>query len=231
MSDKNIIDSCATCTSRWKNFAHLTKKELQYVNENRYEAMFKPGEIMMKQGSPTSNAVFLSTGLAKVYIEGINGKNFIMSIAKPGRMIIGPGAYVNSRHTYTVSAITTVHACFINFNVFRHLVKVNGAFAESMIEDISAKSLRTHTKMVNLTQKKMPGRLAETLIYFADDIFKSDEFEMILSRQELGEMANMAKESVVRILTDFEKSGIIRSASSRIEILDKVKLNLISERG
>lgn len=231
MSDKNIIDNCATCTSAWKNFTHLTKKELQYVNENRYEATFKPGEIMLKQGSPASNTLFLSSGLAKVYIEGLNGKNFIMSIAKPGRMIMGPGAYVNSRHTYTVSAITTVHACFISFNVFRHLVKVNGAFAESMIEDISVKSLRTHTRMVNLCQKKMPGRLAEALIYFADDVFKSDEFEMILSRQELGEMANMAKECVVRIMKDFEESGVIRSASSKIAILDKGKLKLISERG
>ncbi len=231
MSDKNIIDSCATCTSRWKNFSHLTVKELQYVNENRYEATFKPGEIMMKQGSPASNALFLFSGLAKVYIEGIDGKNFIMSIAKPGRMIIGPGAYVNSRHTYTVSALTTVHACFISFNVFRHLVKVNGAFAESMIEDISAKSLRTHSRMVNLAQKKMPGRLAEAIIYFADEVFKSDEFEMILSRQELGEMANMAKESVIRIMKDFEESGVIRSTSSRIEIIDKIKLNFISERG
>jgi CRP/FNR family transcriptional regulator len=154
-----------------------------------------------------------------------------MSIAKPGRMIMGPGGYVNSRHTYTVSALTPVHACFISFHIFRQLVKVNGAFAESMLEDISVKSLRTHMRMVNLAQKKMPGRLAEALLYFADDIFKSDEFDMILSRQELGEMTNMAKESVGRILKNFEESGIISSALSKIEIIDKIKLNLISERG
>ena len=63
--------------------------------------------------------------------------------------------------------------------------------------------------MVNLTQKKMPGRLAETLIYFSDEVFKTDEYEMILSRQELGEMTNMAKESVVRILKELEDSGVI----------------------
>jgi len=53
MSVVNLISSCETCTRRWKNFKHLTKEELQLVNENRYEATFKPGEIMMKQGSPT----------------------------------------------------------------------------------------------------------------------------------------------------------------------------------
>lgn len=231
MAGKNIIDSCSECTSRWKNFELLTKKEMELINENRYEASFKPGEIMIKQNSPASNALFLASGLAKVYIEGIKGRNFIMSIAKPGRMIMGPGVYVNSRHTYTVSAITAVQACFINFDVFRHLVRTNGAFAESLIEDISKKSLRTHIRMVNLAHKKMPGRLAEVLLYFADDIYKKDDFEMLLSRQELGEMTNMAKESAVRILKEFEESGIIQLNPAGIKILDKAKLNLISEKG
>jgi CRP/FNR family transcriptional regulator, polysaccharide utilization system transcription regulator len=231
MSGKNIIDSCTECTSRWKNFEFLTKKEMELVNENRYEASFKPGEIMIKQNSPASSALFLSSGLAKIYIEGIKGRNFIMSIAKPGRMIMGPGVYVNSRHTYTVSAITAVQACFISFDVFRHFVRTNGAFAESLIEDISKKSLRTHTRMVNLAHKKMPGRLAEALLYFADEIFNKDDFEMLLSRKELGEMTNMAKESAVRILKEFEESGIIQSTSAGIKILDKEKLNLISEKG
>jgi CRP-like cAMP-binding protein len=231
MSDKNTIGSCENCTKRWKNFQHLTKSELQYVNEHRYEASFKPGEIIIKQGSPSSNTLFLSSGLAKIYIEGIKGKNLIMSIAKPGRLIMGPGAYVNSRHSYTVSALTQVQACFISFDVLRHLVKTNGSFAEGLLKDISAKSLGIHDRLVNLTQKKMPGRLADTLLYFADEVFEKNEFEMILSRQELGDFSNMAKECVVRILKDFENSGVIHSESSKIKILDKNKLTLIAERG
>ena len=90
MSGGNLIDSCENCTRRWKNFQHLTKSELQLINENRYEATFKPGEIMIKQGSPTSNALFMADGMARTYIEGINGKNFIISIALPWRLIMGP---------------------------------------------------------------------------------------------------------------------------------------------
>jgi CRP/FNR family transcriptional regulator len=231
MSDTNLIENCENCTKRWKNFKHLTKTELQTINENRYEATFKPGEIMLKQGSPTSNALFMSGGLAKTYIEGINGKNFITGIALPGRLILGPGAYVNSRHTYSVSAITAVHACFISFDIFRQIVRVNGAFAESLLEDISAKSQKTMIHMVNLAQKRMSGRLAEALLYFADEVFKSDEYDMILSRQELGEMTTMAKECVVRILKELEDSKVIYSDSSKIKILDRKKLIEISEKG
>ena len=174
MSGVNLIDSCENCTIKWKNFQHLTKSEFQLVNDNRYEAIFKPGEIMIKQGLPTSNALFMADGMAKTYIEGINGKNFIISIVLPGKLILGPGAYVNSRNTYSVAAITTVHACFISFDIFKQIVRVNGAFAESLLEDISVKSLRSHIRMVNLAQKRMSGRLAEALIYFSDEVFQKD---------------------------------------------------------
>jgi CRP/FNR family transcriptional regulator len=206
-------------------------EELHLVNENRYEATFRPGETILKQGSPTSNALFISEGMAKTYIEGLNGKNFILSIALPGRLILGPGAFVDSRQTYSVSAISSVQACFINFDIFKHLVRVNGAFAESLLEDISAKSLVSLNRMVNLSQKKMHGRLADGLLYFADVVFKSDEYEMVLSRQEFGEMTNMAKECVVRILKEFEDSNVIYSDSSKVKILDREKLIRISEKG
>jgi len=231
MTSLNLVNSCESCIFGWKNFKLLTSDELKLVNENRYEATFKPGEIMLKQGSPTSNALFMSTGLAKSYFEGLNGKNFILGIAMPGNLIAGPGAYVNSRHSYSVSAITTVQACFISFDIFKHLVRVNSIFAEKLIEDISEKALKSDTRMVNLVQKRMSGRLAEILLYFANEVFKSDEYEMIMSRQELGEMTSMAKECVVRLLKEFEESGIIYSDSSKVKILDRDKLVLISEKG
>jgi CRP/FNR family transcriptional regulator, polysaccharide utilization system transcription regulator len=231
MSGQNLIENCADCSSGWKNLQLLTKSELLLINENRYEATFKPGEVMLKQGSPTSNALFLADGMAKIYMEGLKGKNFIMSIGLPGMLIMGPGAYVNSRHTYSVAAITTVHACFISFDIFKQLVRVNGEFAESLIEDISAKSLKTQLRMVNLAQKRMSGRLAEVLLYFSNDVFNNDEYDMILSRQELGEMTSMAKECVVRILKELEDSGVIYSDSSKIKILDKERLIDISEKG
>jgi CRP-like cAMP-binding protein len=231
MSMVNLVNNCETCTHSWKNFQHLSREELNLVNENRYEAIFRPGETILKQGSPTSNALFIAEGMAKSYIEGLNGKNFILSIALPGRLILGPGAFVDSRQTYSVSAISSVQACFINFDIFKHLVRVNGAFAESLLEDISAKSLVSLNRMVSLSQKKMHGRLADGLLYFADEVFKSDEYEMILSRQELGEMTNMAKECVVRILKELEDSKVIYSDSSKVKILDREKLIRISEKG
>jgi len=227
----NLINNCKDCPHAWKSLNLLSEEEVDIFNKNRYEAAFKPGEILIKQGSPTSSVLFLAKGVAKTYIEGSNGKNFILDIIMPGKLIVGPGAYVDSRHTFSVAALTAVHACFISFDIFRNLVRTNIPFAESLLSDFSEKSIRTQSQLINLTRKKMPGRLADALLYFSNEIFKSDEYEMILSRQELGEMTNMARECVVRILKELEESGVIYSDSSNIKILDKQKLIKISEKG
>ncbi len=231
MYTENKITSCEFCGRCWSNFRQLTSDELELINKHRYEATFNPSEIIIKQGSPASNAIFLISGLAKVYMEGYSGKNLILNLAEPSTLLAGPGVHVNSRYCYSVAAITHIQVCFISFDVIRQVLATNPRFAAGFIEDLSEKSLRLHEKVLNLTQKKMHGRLAEALLYFADNIFRSDEFEMVLSRQELGEMTNMAKESVVRIIGELENEQIIHATPRKVKILDREKLHVISEKG
>jgi CRP-like cAMP-binding protein len=230
MVKSNLCD-CLDRAVGWKSFECLTAEELTFVNEKRFETVFKPGENIFKQGSPASSAVFLSAGLAKVYMEGQGNKNLLLSIAKPGMMMIGPGIYTNSRHVFSVTALNDVRTCFIEADIIKELVKKNSSFAEALLIDVSEKAQRNIYKLLSMTQKKMPGRVAEILLDLADNVFESDKFTMILSRQELAEMSGMAKESVVRILKDFADEGIISSGCPQFEILKKDKLIMICENG
>jgi len=194
-------------------------------------AEFKAGEIIFKQGAPISSAVFLIKGMAKMYIEGYDNKRMMIGISKQSRLIAGPGTFVDNRHHYSAAALTDVTACFIKMDVLKQFIHTNGKFAEGWLVDISKKSLNTFYKFLSHTQKKMHGRLAETLLYLADEVHESDEFTMLLSRLELGELSGMAKESVVRILKDFNDDGIIKDKCPYIKILNKEKLIMISNMG
>lgn len=227
----NNVSSCIGCIHGWGNFVNLTTEQLERVNENRYEALFQKGEIIFKEGSPASDAVFLASGLAKIFVNGHDGKKMILSVAQTRQLILGPGFYVDNRHHYSLGALTDVKACFINANILRDLVHENSAFAEGFLIDISTKSLRSHHRMVSLMHKKMHGRLAEGLLYLADQIFKSDKFPCLLSRQEMGEYTGMTKESVVRLLKEFDDEGIVRLQPHSIELLNKEKLKMIMQNG
>ena len=231
MVNNTNVSCCIDCEHRWENFNNLSDEELKTVCDNRHIAEFKTGEIIFKQGSPLSSAVFLTKGLAKMYIEGYDNKRMMIGIAKKCRLIAGPGTYVDNRHHYSVAALTDVTACFIKMDVLKEFVHTNGKFAEGYLRDVSEKSLQTFYRFLSHTQKKMHGRLAETLLYLADEIHESDKFTILLSRQELGELSGMAKESVVRILKDFNEDNIIKDKCPNIEILNKDKLKMISNMG
>lgn len=224
-------NTCRTCPFRWENFDTLTNEELDLVNQNRSEARFKAGEIIFKQGSPTSNAIFISTGIGKAYMEGFDNKNIIFSLVTPGWLIAGPGAYVDNRHHYSFAAITDVTVCFVDINIIKELVHRNPIFAEGYLKDVSRKSLNTFNKLASLTQKKMHGRLAEGIIYLSEQIYKANEFNCILSRQELGELTGMTKESVVRLLKEFNDEGIVKVDNTQMEILNLTKLKKIMVSG
>ncbi len=230
--NKYIADSpCEQCPDRWENFKNLSPEELKLISNHRYETNFKAGEVIFKKGAPVSSAIFLTSGMAKIFLDGMGGKNLLLSIALPGVLIAGPGTYVDSRHHYNLTALTDVKACFIDMSVFKQLVHQNSKFAEGWLMDISQKSLAMHYRMVSLTQKKMPGRLAEALLFFANEIYHADEFELVLTRQEIGDFTNMAKESVIRILKEFEDDEVVKANCPRIKILNKEKLQMISNNG
>jgi len=223
--------NCSNCAFRWRNFDNLTEEQIELVNENRSEAHFKAGETIFKQGSPSSNAIFITQGLAKIYIEGYDGKNIILSIAKSGWMIVGPGTYVDNRHHYSLAALTDVTACFVNISIIKDLVHQNSNFAEGYLKDISYKSLGNFDRLISFTQKKMHGRLAEGLLFLSEKIYKSNTFNCVLSRQELGEFTGMTKESAVRLLKEFNDDGIVRVNNTQMEIIDMKKLKKIFKLG
>lgn len=227
----DLLNSCVNCPVAWDNFRNLTAEELMLINENRFEATFRPGEILIKQGLPATSAVFISRGIAKAFVQGPDQSSSIVEILLPTNLIIGPGVQVQQHYTCSVAALTTVHSCIISFDVINMLIKKNAEFASGMIRDLSAKSFNMHNRIVSLTHKKMAGRLAEALLFFSEKVFNSTIFDIILTRQELGEYTNMAMESVVRILKEFDSTGVIKSDCSKIQILDMERLKYISENG
>lgn len=222
---------CVDCQHRCSVFNFLAPEELNLLNQHRFEVSFKAGEVISKQASAARHITTLVSGLAKTYIEGYNGKDLIMSIITPQSLIISPGMHIDQRHHFSTAALTDSTACFIEFDVLRKILRRNPDFVESYISDFSLRSISVFQTLLSLTQKQMHGRLADALLYLSDKIFKSNDFDMVLSRQEMADMTAMTKESVCRIFKQFRDEGIIRMNGNEVELLKKEMLEKISKTG
>ena len=106
-------------------FTLLNKDELQQVDANKIHVRFKAGETIKKQGTFMSHVLSINSGLAKLYLEGIEGRSAILRIVKPSNFIGGPGIYHDQRHHFSITALLDSSVCFIDLQVFKKILTVN----------------------------------------------------------------------------------------------------------
>ncbi|NQU84487.1 MAG: Crp/Fnr family transcriptional regulator, partial [Mariniphaga sp.] len=212
-------------------FAKLSRDELEMLMENKQSISFSPGETILKQNTSSTHVVCMKKGLAKVYIEGMNGKKLILKIIGDFDFITGGGIFANNVRHFTVTAVNAVDCCFIDSEKILKLFEKNSDFAIELMKYHNNQNNELLNTLVNLTQKYMHGRVADTLLYLKNDVFKCNPFQLPVSRQELADMSAMAKESYVRILKEFKTSGIIKPNGSSMEILNEEALVSISKNG
>jgi len=169
--------------------------------------------------------------MAKVYLEGNKSKSIILKIIKPSELIGGPGFQVDNRHHFSVAAMTNVKACFINIDSFESMLKKNNQFAMEFINHLNYTTILLYSKMQNLIQKQMHGRIAETLLYLSRSIYNNSTFETELSRQDIADMSAMTKESAIRIIKEFRDEGILECESNTFKILNESHLVNIIQTG
>ncbi len=208
-------------------FDKLNKKELDILHETSVEVAFRKGETIYKEGSPLTHLVLILGGFAKIYVEGNNGKNLILTYAKANDLIGGVGVFIDQRHHSSLVAITDCEICFIDITAFTDVMKNKGAFMEAYLKEKSSRELEIYNQFVMLTQKNMEGRMAEALVYFSEKIFDTNTI-VDIPRQDFADYTAMSKESAIRVLKEFKDDGLIQLDNGTIQILDKPGLKNVA---
>lgn len=226
-SDKN----CLCCDKKSPLLCMLTNEEVQLIGDHRHKVIFKKGETICKQGAPTSQVLSLCEGLAKLFLEGIDNRTSIIRIVKPAGFVGGPGIFVDRIYHYTVTALIETAVCFIDLSYFIQLLDQNKMFAHAYMKYFGNNTLSVYKRLVNLTQKQVPGRMADTLIYLSNEVYEAQKFSLNLSKQDLADLSGMSKDSAIKVLRDFLHSGIINFCDHELEILNPNELTRISRIG
>jgi len=222
---------CTKCDLKSNLFCFLTDDQLDNINESRLEVNYKKGEVLFKKGGPLTHIICISKGMVKICLENNNGKQVLLELIKPVEFIIGPGFLIDEHHHFTVSAIEDTRACFIDIRIFKEVISKNSEFLMELIKYLNKHIIRHSDKISNLAHKHMHGKMADTLLYLADEVYHSDTFETFLSRQDIANISAITKESSIRILKEFKDDGIIDFNNTRFEILKKDSLLQISKNG
>ncbi len=221
---------CEYCIFKSPAAQRLSSQELLRLSKNCTEVNFKKEEIIFKQESFSSNIAYLKHGLAKVHITGPKNEQIIRIAQAPAYLGI-PTTINEKTNKYSATSIENTTVCFIDIETFRHFINHNGSFAYEIILELCQNEIYSFTKCVNRTQKQIHGRVAEALLMFLDEVYKSNEYELPLSRIEFGNFLDATRESVSRVLTEFNQDGLIEIKGRKIKILNQIMLEKVSRNG
>jgi CRP-like cAMP-binding protein len=79
--------------------------------------------------------------------------------------------------------------------------------------------------------KQLPGRVADIILYFSEDIYGTQTFSFPLTRQELAELAGTTKESFIRTLSEFKNDKIIEMEKNAVTISSLNIIKTLSRLG
>lgn len=225
-----IRNECINCSVKSRAAKKLKDSETEALSFNCALTSFRKGDVLIKQGMLSTNVVYLRSGLIKLHIEGPYGDQIVRIVKAPGYLGL-PTTFGDKVNQYSITAIDEVEACFIDITTFRNLLYSNPDFSYEIIIDICRNELEIYNRCVNRSQKQLRGKIADVILEMSGPIYDSDSFTLPISQEEIGNLIDSSRESVSRILAEFEKDKIISVSGKKIEIKKRESLLMISAKG
>lgn len=211
----------------------LTPTQKAEVNEQVEVVYYEKNDLIRHEGDTSSYIWMLLAGKVRIYKDGI-GQRQIIRVLKPYDLFGYRAAIANEPYGSSASAFEPSALYRIPSDIFRRLVQENSAFCYAMMQTMARDLKISEIQTVNLTQKHIRGRLAESILHLIAQYGLEEDgstIAMLISREDLANMSNMITSNAIRTLSQFAQEGLLAIDGKRIRILDEAALQKISRLG
>ncbi len=226
------MSKCEQCIVReFSSLKALNKEELVKLAECKTSYTIQKGENIFEEGESVNGIYCVKNGVCKLSKLSANGKDQIVKLVKPGELL-GQRSMISDEPTnLSAVALEDMEICFIPRSEVMNMFDKNNQFSLNLMKTICGDLKESDDHMVSMSQKTVKERLAETLVYLQETFGKNEDgsLHIQLSREELAGMIGTATESCIRLLSDFNKIGLIELIGKKIVIKDLNKLKRIAD--
>ena len=226
------MSKCEQCIVReLSSLKALNKDELIKISDCKTSKTIKKGENIFEEGENVNGIFCIKDGVCKLTKLSANGKDHIVKLVTKGELL-GQRSMISEEPTnLSAIALEDMQVCFIPKNEMLGFFDKNNQFSMNVMKTICSDLKTADDHMVNMAQKSVKERLAETLIYLHETFgtHTDGSLKIQLSRDELASIIGTATESCIRLLSDFKKLELIDLVGKKIILKDIKNLRKIAE--
>lgn len=214
--------------------AVLTNEEREYVMDNMTVHAFHKNEIIYCEGETPSRLMCLLCGKVKIFKDGVGGRSQIVRVVKSVEYFAYRAAFAGEIYVTSAAAFEpSVIAC-IPISIIKELIMRNTRLAWFFVHKLAVALGQSDERTVNLTQKHIRGRLAESILFLKESYGVEEDgctLSIYLSREDMANLSNMTTSNAIRTLSIFAQEKLIAIDGRKIKIINEPELQKISKIG
>lgn len=212
----------------------LNEEQREFLSNHFTIQSYKKNEILHCEGERPTHLMCLLAGKVKIYKDGVGGRSQIIRMIKPVEYFGYRAFFAREDYVTAAAAFEPSVICLIPMTAIVTLVSQNNELAMFFIKQLSIDLGIADERTVNLTQKHIRGRLAESLLFLKESYGLEEDgstLSIYLSREDLANLSNMTTSNAIRTLSQFATERLITIDGRKIKIIDEEKLKKISKIG
>lgn len=180
-------------------------------------------DFLYREGDELNGIYAVKTGSIKTFIIREDGSEQVLGFHLPGE-IIGLDAIESGKHTCNAKVLETTATCLIPFTKLEKLSMEIPSLQHQMFRLMSREISNESNMLILLGKRNADERLAAFLLSLSRRYkqrgFSATEFNLSMSRNEIGNYLGLAVETVSRLFTRFQDDGILRVERKHIELIN-----------
>lgn len=215
-------------------FRDLQLPDLEWVNSQFHQEDYHVDEVICHSGDPAAKFFVVAEGHVRLLQHSLSGKEFLLDLLSAGEFFGAISGRLEDSYTETVQAHSACCILAINNETYQKILMRYSAVALQVIEIVSNRLQAANVRLHQLSTLPVEGRISSLLLMLGDKFGARHPFGMLLqvplTRENLAEMAGTTTESSSRVMSQFQKAGLIRSGRGWVALADRSGLEEIAGR-
>ncbi|MDW8436439.1 MAG: Crp/Fnr family transcriptional regulator [Chloroherpetonaceae bacterium] len=205
-------------------FESLSDKELSEIISRSQLITCKKDDVIIFESEEGNTMFVILEGMVKISRTNEDYKEVILAILGEkdffGEMSVLDGALRSA----DAIALSKVQLLKIDGKVFLDLLEKHPKLAIALLRELVSRLRKTDHQIKSISLADAVGKVASTIIRLANDVGRQKrervEIENFASQQEIANYAATSRETISRVLTMFEREGLIEREMNKIIIVN-----------
>ncbi|MGR3761184.1 Crp/Fnr family transcriptional regulator [Roseobacteraceae bacterium NS-SX3] len=213
-------------------FSRLERSQIRAILDQAAPKRYDAGTEIFHEGHDADRFYLLLDGYIRVIKTTPGGEQIIALHISPGQLFgIAPAL---SRETYPATAVAASESLALSWPVrlWPEFTAQYEGFATESYKTLGERLGEMQTRITELATKAVEQRVAAALLRLVNQsgrkVDAGIEIAFPITRQNISEMTGTTLHTVSRLLSAWEKAGIVQSTRKHIVVTEPHKLVLLS---